>query len=195
MANKNEADTVFVSRQIELTKKYFGKYMDEIVAQIIHIFKECNIPNINREDCEDMYNEFFTYAVKTYNPSVARFKLYLKRIVEHQTISIIRRVISKRDPLFYSVSLDRSLSNGTLISEALGENDLTSFDYDMVMASPNARKFDMTPVDQLILYYRGCGYTLREISEKLHLSVATVQRRIIKQRSNKKLLKSLNALD
>ena len=195
MVEDKETSEVFSSREIELTKKYFGLYLDEVTALIISIFNKCNIPNINRDDCEDMYNEFFTLAAQTYNPKKSKFLFYLKRIVEYKTYTLVRRVIQMSDPLFYAVSLDHVMDNGAPLAEVIGDNDVYLEKLINEMESPEAEHFNLSPLDQLIIYYRGCGYTLREIGGMLNLSVSTVQRRLVSQRKNTKLLKSLNKLD
>ena len=195
MVEDKESPDVFLSREIELTKKYFGMYIGEVTGQIMSIFNKCHIPNINREDCEDMYNEFFTLAAQTNDTTKSQFKVYLKRIVEYKTNTLVRRVIQTSDPLFYAVSLDTQLDNGTMLHDAIGKNDIYIEKLVNEMESPDAEHFNLSPIDQLIIYYRGCGYTLREIGGMLNLSVSTVQRRIVSQRKNRKLLKSLHKLD
>ena len=194
MANTNIGDVVFSTHEMELAKKYFGKYLSENVIEMERLFKSCNIPNISREDCEDMYNEFFTIAVRTYDTSKSRFRYYLRRVVRNKSLTVIRRVISQRDPLFYALSLDITLDNGAMVEEAVGYCDNGIASLADTLTSPESVFYELSPFDKVLLFYRGCGYTLREISERLGISLSTVQRRIERQKKNKKLLNSIKTL-
>lgn len=189
--------TVFSSssKEAELTKKYYTKFLETSCKYMLKLIHDCRIRNFTYEDCIDMYNEFFTIAVQTYQPSLSRFSYYLRKIINYNTLSFIRRVISKHDPLFYSVSLDRPNEQGLIAKDLLGDFDYSIKNFEQILASPNIRTFNVNPLDKLILYYRGLGYSLREIGRMLNLSVSTVQRRIRDQRKNKKLIQSLTKLD
>ena len=195
--NANNTDEFFSSPsfQLELTKKYFGENLDFCCRLMLSMIQTSKIPNVSYEDCEDMYNEYFTIAVKTYNPKKASFHFYLKKIVEYQTYTFIRRVISRQDPLFYCSSVDRMLENGVSIHEVIAGSDNGGLPMTMELSSPELKRVNLTPFDQIILYYRGCGYSLKDIAQKLNTSLSTVRRRIVKQRENKKLLEGLMKMD
>ena len=194
-AQANSETSSSANFQLELTKKYFGENLETCCRLMLKMIKESNIPNISYEDCEDMYNEFFTIAAKTYNPKKSKFNYYLKRIVEYNTFTFIRRVISHHDPLFYCASADYPLENGTSIHDVIGEKDPLIGVLDIGLTSPELHRFNLTPLDKIILYYRGCGFNLKEIAETLNTSQSTVRRRIVKQRKNKKLLQGLAKFD
>lgn len=162
---------------------------------MLTLIKQCNIQHINREDCEDMYNEFFVIAVKTYNRKRGPFDFYLKQVVKHRTLTAIRRVIALRDPLFNSLSLDHVFDSGARFDEVIGEKDPTIKNVGEVFASPNKLLVKLEPIDQLILFYKGSGYTVREIAKILNVSLSSVQRRLEDIKTNKELLKSMNVID
>lgn len=191
----NDGNFPSTNFQLELTKLYFGEYLEPSCKFMLSLIKQCNIPNISYEDCEDMYNEFFTIAVQTYNPERSKFPYFLKTIIRYQTLSFIRRVISHKDPLFFCSSTDMEFDNGAILNETLGEGDYYQHNFDSALASPELRRFSLTPLDKIILYYRGCGFTLKEIAQFLNVSLSSVRRRIILQRKNKKLLQGLAKLD
>ena len=195
MAKPKTCDDVFLLRELKLTERYFGRCLNACVALMLALVKQCNIQNINREDCEDMYNEFFLIAVKTYNTERGPFDFYLKKVVEHKTLTVIRRVIAARDPLFNSLSLDRILDNGARIDELFGTKDSMIKDLGDIFGSPAEETFQIPPLDQLILLYKGSGYTIREIAKKLKISMSSVQRRIQMYKTDKNFLKSISLLD
>lgn len=195
MAKSKKRSNVFLLRQIELTEKYFEACLNPCIGIMLALIKQCNLKNINREDCEDMYNEFFVIAVKTYNKKRGPFDFYLKKVVKHKTLTVIRRVIAGRDPLFYSLSLDRVLDCGIRVDELLGTKDPDIKSIGEVFASPNQLLFSLEPLDQQILFYKGCGYSIREIAEKLGVSMSSVQRRLQDMKTNRELLKSMNVID
>ncbi|MDY6275988.1 MAG: hypothetical protein SPL75_00655 [Bacilli bacterium] len=185
----------FSTYEAELTHKYYEKCQEENIRLMLMLMRECFIRNVTREDCEDMYNEFFAIAVKTYNPSITRFRYYLKKIVHYKTLDFVRRVQTRKDPLFYCVSLDIRNRRMEKISETLGEFDDEIKNFETILSSDELRKFALDPLDKIILIYRGSGWTLQQIADKLNMSVSGVRRRILAQRKNQKLLDSLHNLD
>lgn len=181
--------------QAELTKKYFKRLKQPTCCYILKLIKDSKIPNVTFDDCEDMYNEFFILATQTYDPSIAKFPFYLKKVVRFQTLSFLRRVIRSRDPLFYASSIDIVLNDGCVVQETIGDYDREQMNIDSIMSSPDLRTFNLSPLDKIILYYRGCGYKLEEIAKILNTSLSTVRRRIVEQRKNKKLLQTLAKFD
>ena len=185
----------FSSYESELTHKYYEKCQEENIRLMLMLMRECFIRNVTREDCEDMYNEFFAIAAKNYNPSITNFRYYLKRIVRYKTLDFVRRVQTRKDPLFYCVSLDVRNRRKEKISETLGEFDEEIKNFETILSSDELRKFALDPLDKIILIYRGSGWTLQQIADKLNMSVSGVRRRILAQRKNQKLLDSLHNLD
>ena len=194
MKRRNMGDDFSLS-PIELTRRYFSKYQENACKYIMMIVRDCRILNFTRDDCEDMYNEFFTIAVQSYNPEICSFKYYLKKIVEYKTLDFVRRVITKQDPLFYCSSLDKKVEGGKPRLDFIGDIDNQIEVVDSFLSSPNLEEFGLTALDKAILFYRGIGYSLQEIAETMNISLSTVRRRIVAQRKNKKLLGSLNKLD
>ena len=194
--NEQEKDVFSTSDfQKELTQKYYAANFESSCWYILKMFRDCCIPNITYDDCEDMYNEYFAIAVRYYQPDKGKFEAFLKRVIQYKTISFIRWVIGSHDPLFFAHSMDKRLENGTSIHEALGGDDYFIDHIDSAFASPEYRKYNLTPLDRAILYYLGYGYKVKEIAKILHISVSNVRRRIVAQRKNKKLLQGLNKLD
>ncbi len=195
MPNRKDGEGIFSSMQIELTKKHFITCRNDMVTMMLALLRNCNVTCYTKDDCEDMYNEFFTYAVQSYNPSKSRFRYYLKRVVTNKTLTVIRRVIAVRDPLFYSVSLDKNFEDGGRYDSVIGELDENKISFKSYLNSPELDGYNISSLDKTILYYRGLGYTLKEIAGILGLSISSVQRKIEDIRKNKKLLKGLFELD
>ncbi len=195
MSIRKGSSGLFSQRQLEMTQKYFFLYMEETIKFMMYLFDGYGIQNVSWDDCEDLYNEIFTYAIKTFDSNRGSFKYYLHRIAKTRTIDAVRRVIGTRDPLYFSNSLDQVLENGVSIHEVIGHDDQKLVEFDGVISSPESTIYELTPLDKTILYYRGMGYSLREIAALLNVSLSTVRRRILSQRKNKKLLSSLNKLD
>ena len=186
---------VFSPYQLELTKKFYLKYQEECCRLMLMLIGKAQIKNLTKEDCIDMYNEFFVSAIHSYNPEKSRFKFYLKRIVWYKTIDFIRRVISRKDPLFYSSSMDQEFIENIPLYEMVGTNDPKIKNFDTILASGELRVRSLSDLDRQILYYRGLGFTLEEIGHLLNMSASGVRKRIMAQKGNKRLFNSLIKLD
>ncbi len=194
MKRRQNSDDFSLS-PLELTRSYYGACQESSCKYMMLILRECRIMNITKEDCEDMYNEFFTIAIQAYKPGICTFKHYLKKIVEYKTLDFVRRVISKQDPLFYCGSLDKKFDDGKFLLDIIGSYDTRLDLLESIVASSSLEEYGISALDKAILYYRGIGFSLQEIAEIMNVSLSTARRRIIAQRKNKKLLTGLNKLD
>ena len=175
------------------SKTGIGEYAERVIgvsaAQLVgqHGFTEA--------DREDLAQELRLHLLKRkakFDPSRAQWNTFVARVVEHKVVSIVRRQASKcRDSQQDGESLNepgRSKTGkrgerGDLITEEEGRRrtaqDVRSTT-DAVNLSLDAKQFlaglpaPIRDVSELVMQ----GHSVQDIARDLHLSRATIQRRI-----------------